>query len=158
MARKKSPSLYEKIRKIKKAGLTVGNNLSKQNREEKVGSLSDRIKLMENIIKSNALRKPGYIMCFIMYDIENNKVRNQIAKYLIRKGCVRVQKSVYFADIKRKLYKEISLTLKQINAMYDNEDSIFFIPIPEDYLGNLKVIGRNVEFECMTEHKSTLFI
>jgi CRISPR-associated protein Cas2 len=95
---------------------------------------------------------------FILYDIENNKVRRHISKYLEKKGCVRVQKSVFLAELKRKLYLEIHSIIKEVNAMYDNHDSIFFIPVGEDILNTMKVVGKNIDFELITNPGSTLFI
>src|SRR5690606_29066437 len=66
-----------------------------------------------------------YISFFILYDISQNKVRNLVAKYLIRNGCVRVQKSVFYGYLKRKQYEEIKTAIIEINQMYENHDSIF---------------------------------
>ncbi len=154
--KRKEKSLFEKIRKVRRAGLDPGAPLHCD--PEDLPPLSARINQLKAMLEKSVLRKPGFVMFFIMYDIENNKIRTHIAKYLIRKGCVRIQKSVYFADIKRNVFKEIQKTLKEINAMYDNDDSIFFIPISEDHLNNLRVVGRNIDFEYMTKHVSTMFI
>ena len=84
------------------------------------------------------------MMCIIAYDIESNKVRNQIAKFLIRKGCYRLQKSVYFGQMPRKQYKEMVAALRAINNLYENEDSLFFLPVGEDSLNRLEVVGRGL--------------
>lgn len=154
--KRKEKTLFEKIRKIRNAGLDPGVPLHYD--EEHLPPVSERINKLKAMLEKSVLRKPGYVMFFIMYDIEHNKIRTNIAKYLLRKGCVRIQKSVYFADIKRSVFIEIQKTLKDINGMYDNDDSIFFIPISEDHLNNLRVVGRNIDFEYMTKHVSTMFI
>ena len=92
-----------------------------------------------------------------MYDIENNKIRTHVAKYLIKKGCLRIQKSVYLAKSSPSLMKEISGTLKEINEVYDNTDSIFVLPVPEEKFSNITVIGRNIEFDIVTKPKNVLF-
>jgi len=98
------------------------------------------------------------MICFIMYDIEHNKIRNHIARYLIRKGCMRVQKSVFIVQTERKKLDEMHKTLKEVQAMYANDDSIFFLPVTDSELNALKVIGKNVDFEMVTDQKNTLFI
>jgi CRISPR-associated protein Cas2 len=40
--------------------------------------------------------------------------------------------------------------------MYDNEDSIMFLPVSTDEVHAMKVIGRNISFEMITESKNTL--
>ncbi len=102
-------------------------------------------------IKSNTM------LYMIMYDIENNKIRTHIAKYLIKKGCLRIQKSVYLAKSSPAIMKDISHTLKEINEVYENQDSIFVLPVPEEKFNNITVIGRNIEFEIVTKPKNVLF-
>ena len=119
--------------------------------------LAERVDWIIEIFKKSK-KKYDRMFFFVMYDIENNKIRTQISKYLLREGCHRVQKSVFFADLPRKKYLKISETLSEINDMYENNDSIFFIPIGEDVLNKTKVIGKNIDFELMTEIKTTFFI
>jgi len=114
----------------------------------------------ENIMKwlyARSRIKSNVMLFMIMYDIENNKVRTQIAKYLTKKGCMRIQKSVYLAKSSPAVMKEISNVLREINEIYHNHDSIFVLPVPEEKFSNMKVIGKNVEFEILTKPKNVLF-
>jgi len=52
-----------------------------------------------------SLVKTNDALQVVHYDIENNKIRNYIAKYLERKGCIRVQKSIFIAESARKKFK-----------------------------------------------------
>lgn len=101
--------------------------------------------------------KSNVMLYMILYDIENNKVRTQVAKYLIRKGCLRIQKSVYLAKSSSSVMRDISKTLKEINEIYENQDSIFVMPVPEEKFNNIMVIGKNVEFEIVTKPRNVLF-
>ncbi|MDF1573315.1 MAG: CRISPR-associated endonuclease Cas2 [Bacteroidales bacterium] len=151
-------TFYEKILAIRKAGLGPNANLSRISKDYGMLPLEERLPLVDKVLKKYNNRKPGEMYAFILYDIENNKIRNHIAKFLLKKGCIRVQKSVFLAELKRKTYYEIYETLKEVNAMYDNHDSIFFIPVGEDILNNMKVVGLNVDFELVTNPKNTMFI
>ena len=113
-------------------------------------------RIMEWLAKKSRV-KSNVMLYLIMYDIENNKVRTQVAKYLIKKGCLRIQKSVYLAKSSSAVMKDISRTLKEINEIYDNADSIFVLPVPEEKFSNITVIGQNVEFEIVTKPKNVLF-
>ncbi len=97
------------------------------------------------------------MLYFVMYDIENDKIRNHIAKFLIRKGCTRVQKSIFLADTQRQIYSEIHQTLKEVQEVYDNHDSIFLVPIASDDLRAMKVIGENLDLDLTLGNKNTLF-
>ncbi|MBK8390592.1 MAG: hypothetical protein IPL23_15480 [Saprospiraceae bacterium] len=59
-----------------------------------------------------------------------------------KKGCLRIQKSVYLAKSNRTLYTEITETLKDINEMYNNEDSIFVLPVPEEKFAHMKAFWK----------------
>jgi CRISPR-associated protein Cas2 len=121
-------------------------------------ALAERLPLIDDILRGFRKRKIDDMYAFIMYDIEDDKIRKQVAKYLLKNGCHRVQKSVYLAGIKRKKFNKIYQTLKEINSMYDNEDSLFFVPIGEDILNNMKILGQNIDFELVTNPGNTLFI
>ena len=92
MAKKKKPiSFVEKMKKFSKAGI-VGSkspNRTAGNLED-LKTLEERLQFLLNIVKQPK-RPSHYMLFFVMYDIESNRVRNQIVKYLIRTGCTRVQ-------------------------------------------------------------------
>jgi CRISPR-associated protein Cas2 len=93
---RKKPSFAEVIRLIKKAGLREGTVLKAgEIKEVPLEELNSRLKQLLNIYES--AKNSRDMIFFVMYDIENNKVRTHIAKFLIRKGCIRLQKSVFIA-------------------------------------------------------------
>lgn len=96
------------------------------------------------------------MICFILYDISNNKIRTHIAKYLEEKGCFRVQKSVFMAQLNRKLYLDIVSSITAIQEGYDNSDSVFFVPVSEDEIRGMKIIGKNLNFDLILRRKHTL--
>lgn len=96
------------------------------------------------------------MLYMIMYDIENNKVRTQIAKYLIKKGCIRIQKSVYLIKDTKTVINEVSSTLQEVNEAYENKDSILVVPMPQDKFINAKIIGKSITFDVITVTKHVL--
>ena len=119
--------------------------------------IADKISHIMQWLSNKSRIKSNTMLYMIMYDIENNKIRTHIAKYLIKKGCLRIQKSVYLAKSSPSIMKEISQTLKEINEIYENSDSIFVLPVPEEKFNNITVIGQNVEFDIVTKTKNVLF-
>ncbi len=97
------------------------------------------------------------MLCFIFYDIENNKVRTKIAKYLLRKGCIRVQKSVFLAQLDRKVFQDIHTTIKKVQDLYENTDSILFLQVAEDELRSMRMVGQNIDTDLIIHGKNTLF-
>ena len=118
--------------------------------------IREKCALLAAWLLSNQRLKSNYMLYMIMYDIANNKIRTHIAKYLIRRGCMRIQKSIYIAKGSRSEMLEIGNTLKEINEIYANNDSIFVLPIPQEKFNNMKVIGKNMSFEIVTKPKNVL--
>lgn len=97
------------------------------------------------------------MLFFVMYDIESDKVRRYIVKYLQRKGCTRVQRSIFLADLDATTYEEIKKDLAEVQAVYDNEDSILVVPISTELLRSMKVIGQNIDIDIIMNNRNTLF-
>lgn len=106
----------------------------------------------------NRPKRPAINMLFfVMYDIESDKVRHQIAKYLLRIGCFRVQRSIFLADLSMDKYDMIRRDLTEVQSLYDNHDSILVVPISTDYLQAMKVIGKSIDLDVIMKLKNTLF-
>ena len=119
-------------------------------------TIDERVQMILGIA-NNSQRKSTNMLFFVMYDIESNKVRRYVVKYLEKKGCTRIQKSIFLADLPMDKYQDIRNDLAQVQAAYDNEDSILVVPITTDYLKAMKVIGQNINMDIITHTRSTLF-
>lgn len=152
-------NLKERIQKLKDAGFTFHKNkgvsLSKEALD--LEPLPRRIEYILNIIQNKPVKatKMNYL---ILYDIENNKIRGYIAKYLLAQGCVRIQKSVYLIQTSHKKFDAIQNTLAEINEVYDNEDSIILIPLNISDARSMKLIGQNVNVDQIIDPPSTVFL
>ncbi len=152
--KKKELSFKQKINLIKNA--KIKQTSTDKRKIEKLPDLDSRIKKILEI--SNEKNKNKLKMLFfVMYDIENNKVRTEISKYLIKNGCARIQKSIFFASADRKTYKELHSTLSEVQQSYQNNDSIVFVPISTDEVKSMKIIGKNIDFDIVTGNRNTLF-
>jgi len=153
--KKKQLSFAEHVIKLYNSGLPFPRNKPPVGSVDELVSLEQRVQEIFGIInkKHNQLR----MTFFVMYDIENAKVRNQVAKYLIQKGCMRIQKSIFLADLEHETYNRIKDDLAAVQACYENEDSIIVCPISTDYLRALRIIGKNVDIDIVLKNKNTLF-
>lgn len=159
--RNKTYTLKQKISVLSQAGLNplIPENKASSSRRaspEPISSLSERIKKLLNIIQSSPLKATD-MLALVMYDIEDNKVRALIAKYLIEKGCIRIQKSVYMLRAESKLFREISETLTDVQECYDNNDSILLVPIPVNTPGSMKIIGKDLQIDTLVKDPNVLF-
>jgi CRISPR-associated protein Cas2 len=161
MRKKPSPKTFaECMAALGRAGLKYSDSMRpdpRQARELETLEREQRLEKLLDILKKTKNMKPGNVLTFIMYDIENNRIRRYVAKYLERQGYLRVQKSVFFGNVSRARHKAVCETLKAVNEKYENGDSLMFLPVSIDMFHNLKVVGRNLEYELTVEEKSTLF-
>lgn len=154
---KKPPDFIEKVRKIKAAGITHEVSSEYISIEpDAILPLSERIQQLLGLVKA-AKQKPTDMIYFVMYDIEDNRVRNQIAKYLIRKGLSRVQKSIFIGNTDRSVFDHVQADLKEVQECYENTDSIILIPISTDEVRAMKLIGQNIDFDLVLKNRNTLF-
>ncbi|MCO5236644.1 MAG: CRISPR-associated endonuclease Cas2 [Chitinophagaceae bacterium] len=164
MARPKNITfnLKERISRLKAAGFNfydseAGREVSVEEQNLLLKPLSDRISLILRIIQNRPIKATA-MNYLILYDIEKDKVRNLIAKYLISKGCIRIQKSVFLAHTENKMFDEIRQTLAEINEIYHNHDSIILVPLNVSDARSMKLIGQNVNINQIIDPPGTVFI
>lgn len=159
MSRKKKepPGFVEVMRKFNRAGIqgsAVPNRITTN--QDELTTLEERVEKVLGIVKRDN-RPAGNMIFFVMYDIEDDKVRRHVFKYLLRKGCYRVQRSVFLADLPNSSYDQIRKDLVEVQAAYENNDSILVVPISTDFLTAMKIIGQTIDVDIITKKRNTLF-
>lgn len=156
MRKKRKLSLSESLAKIKKTYTEKQPSINTYLDDDLLQPIEVRARVILDIV-NDPKRPIGNMLFFVMYDIESNKVRRHIAKYLIKKGCTRIQRSIFLADLSSILYEEIKKDLAEVQAMYENTDSILIVPISVNYLESMKIIGQNLDIDIIAHKKNTLF-
>lgn len=147
----------ERLKRLEESGIKPSRPINDPVLEiEELPSIELRTRAILDIINSPK-RSAGNMLFFVMYDIESNKVRYNIAKYLQRKGCTRIQKSIFLADLDGGTYNEIRQDLTEIQSLYDNHDSIIICPVSTDMLRSMKVIGKNIDLDLIVHNRNTMF-
>jgi CRISPR-associated protein Cas2 len=156
---KKSPedSFSAQIAKIRAAGVASPALMNPSKFTDNIQNSNERVVAILQFMHKARTKKINEMLCFIFYDIENNKVRTKIAKYLLRKGCIRVQKSVFLAQLDRKVFQDIHTTIKKVQDLYENTDSILFLQVAEDELRSMRMVGQNIDTDLIIHGKNTLF-
>lgn len=149
----KEKRLFDKLSKIKEAG--IKSDINREEESNELESLSYRIQAILQILKKQM--KSNEMNYLIFYDIAEDKVRIQVSKYLIKRGCIRIQKSVFLARSENKFFQQIMNDLKEVNSLYENNDSIILVPINSSDVRGMQLIGKNVDLTLMTDKPSTLF-
>lgn len=158
MPRAKKPplSFVDQMKKLIASGINDSPKIVVKDDSEALTPLEERVQDILGL-SDNARKRKDRMLFFVMYDIESDKVRRLVVKYLIREGCTRIQKSIFLADRPVATYKKIKSDLAEVQAVYDNEDSIIVLPVTTDYLRMMKVIGKNIDVDIITHNKNTLF-
>lgn len=156
MAKKqKELTFLQKLERLKHAGVEGSRMLSENNPSwEAIDSLEVRVKHLLGIVNSAKITD---MLFFVMYDIESNKVRYQVAKYLLKMGCFRIQRSIFLADLNPEKYEQIRADLTEVQSYYDNHDSILIVPVSTELLKSMKVIGKSIDVDIIMRTKNTLF-
>lgn len=162
MSRKKYSDLpfVEAIRIVKQASLHTSKPLQQKPFDtkmlENIDSLQERVNKLLGII-NNEKRKITNMLFFVMYDIESDKVRNLVFKYLKKEGCTNVQRSIFLGDTTMEKFNSIKENLSHVQSCYDNNDSILIVPISTDYLKSMKIIGKQIDMDIILKNRNTLF-
>ena len=157
MAKKAASDYLEVLRMLRHSGLTgspVINRLAVG--ADALPALQQRIDAILGLCRQTK-KNGGDMLFFIMYDIESNKVRYNIVKYLERMGCYRIQKSIFLANLSVEKYERIKSDMVEVQSLYDNHDSIIVCPVSSDILRSMKIIGQNINLDIITHSKNTLF-
>jgi len=149
----------ERLRRIRESGLqTAGAQAYMRESDRLLPDLAERVRLIENFVRRQAENNQNGMLFFVMYDIEDHKVRRHLAKYLIKNGCMRMQKSVFIGNTAAKRYREIAETLEEVNSMYKNDDSILILPVTKESMVQLNVIGKDLNYKMVTTPPNILII
>lgn len=147
----------EILRKLSRAGVQNSPLINRRTGDfSNMQTLQERVDFLMGVV--NKSKRPATNMLFfVMYDIESDKVRYHIAKYLERKGCTRIQRSIFLADLDKKVYDLIKSDLEEVQSLYDNHDSIIVCPVSTDQLQAMKIIGEDISIDIITRSRNTLF-
>ena len=158
MVRKKRELPFvELMKRLGDSGINMDVPLSSRSREwDLLETIEERTRRVLGIV-NNENRKITDMLFFVMYDIESDKVRYHVSKYLLKKGCFRMQRSVFLAELSYESYNQIRSDLAEVQACYENKDSILIVPVSTELLNSMKVIGKSINVDVITRSKNTLF-
>lgn len=158
MRKPRRPLPYiEILRKLTHSGLSGSPTINRLTGGlDRMPTLRERIDHLLGIVNRPS-RTATNMLFLVMYDIESNKVRYHIAKYLERQGCTRIQRSIFLADLDKTVFDTIKRDLAEVQSLYDNHDSIIICPISTDQLRAMSIIGQHIDVDIITRSRNTLF-
>lgn len=96
------------------------------------------------------------MITWILYDIENDKARNAVAKLCKQAGLYRVQYSVFLGTLNA---NEKDMLQLQIEEWIDVEkDSVYIFPMSKNELQQTVLLGQAFDKKLVTDEVKALFI
>lgn len=89
------------------------------------------------------------MLVWVIYDIENNKVRNKVAKTCKNSGLYRVQKSVFLGTLEDNEFDELKLRMEGLVNL--EKDSVYVFPMNKSELKVCGLIGQAFDKELVTD-------
>ena len=95
------------------------------------------------------------MICWVMYDIKNDKVRNRVSKACEQIGLNRVQYSVFLGTLEQ---SEVDTLQIQIEEYINPEkDSVYIFPMSKDELKQTVLLGQAFDKKMITDEVKQLF-
>jgi CRISPR-associated protein Cas2 len=96
------------------------------------------------------------MIAWVLYDIEDDKIRNKIAKLCKQAGLYRVQFSVFLGTLENNKKDVLEL---QIEELIDKErDSVYIFPMSKSELQATALLGKAFDKNLVTDQVKALFL
>ncbi len=96
------------------------------------------------------------MICWVMYDIKDDRARNKVAKACEKIGLYRVQYSVFLGSLEK---TEVDTLQIQIEEYINPEnDSVYIFPMSKDELRETVLLGQAFDKKMITDEVKQLFL
>lgn len=96
------------------------------------------------------------MIAWVLYDIEDDRIRTKVAKYCKQAGLYRVQFSVFVGTLE--INQKDTLQL-QIEDLIDEEtDSVYIFPMSKNELQQTVLLGKAFDKKLITDEVRALFL
>ncbi|MTI87708.1 MAG: CRISPR-associated endonuclease Cas2 [Balneolaceae bacterium] len=96
------------------------------------------------------------MICWVMYDIKNDKARTKISKACEKAGLSRVQYSVFLGTIEANEKDALQLQIEEL--MNTDHDSVYIFPMSKDELKSTALLGQAFDKKMITDEVKAMFI
>lgn len=96
------------------------------------------------------------MICWVMYDIKNDRARTKIAKACEQTGLTRVQYSVFLGTITHNDKDSLQLRIEEL--MNEDTDSVYIFPMSKNELKATVLLGQAFDKKMVTDEIRSLFL
>lgn len=98
------------------------------------------------------------VMFLVLYDISDEYTRRSVVTYLLREGCLRIQRSVFMGNLPYSRMMSIAKTLKETQAFAHNEDSYIILPLRKESVDAMVVCGDRCNIDMILRRQNVVFL
>lgn len=95
------------------------------------------------------------MICWVMYDIQDNKARTRVAKSCKQAGLYRVQYSVFLGTLNSNQKDELELICEELIDL--DVDRVYIFPMNKQELKDTVLLGQAFEKKMITDDVQALF-
>jgi len=95
------------------------------------------------------------MICWVMYDIKNDRARSKISKACEQMGLTRVQFSVFLGTIEANEKDTLEIQIDEF--MDKKKDSVYIFPMSKDELKQTVLLGQAFDKKMITDEVKEMF-
>lgn len=95
------------------------------------------------------------MICWVLYDIKNNRPRSKVAKLCKLHGLYRVQKSVFLGSLEDNEKDTLELAVNE--CIDEDTDSVYIFPMSKNELRQTALLGQAFDKKLITDEVKSLF-
>lgn len=95
------------------------------------------------------------MIAWVLYDIENDRARNRVAKYCKQAGLYRVQYSVFLGTLDGDQKDSLELQIEE--EINPDKDKVYIFPMSQDELRQTTLLGQAFDKKMVTDKVRALF-
>lgn len=96
------------------------------------------------------------MICWVLYDIENDRARTRAAKCCKQAGLYRVQLSVFLGEISTTEKDALQLQLEEL--INPDKDKVYVFPMSRDELRQTVLLGQAFDKKLVSGQVKALFL
>lgn len=96
------------------------------------------------------------MICWVLYDIKNDRARTKISRVCEQSGLYRVQYSVFLGSIEPNEKDVLQLRIEEL--MSEETDSVYIFPMSKDELKATVLLGQAFDKKMITDEIKALFL
>ncbi|MET6996923.1 CRISPR-associated endonuclease Cas2 [Chitinophaga defluvii] len=96
------------------------------------------------------------MIAWVLYDIEDDKVRSKVAKLCKQTGLYRVQFSVFLGTLDKNQKDTLQLQIEEI--IDEDKDSVYIFPMSKNELQSTVLLGKAFDKKLVTDEVKALFL